>query len=82
MRTRDEEEVEEEEEEDSSATTTLPTDQSGVVGGKCWSWLLGRKEGRKSLMSEDVCAFVIAITSVVQRRERERERDLGGKGGE
>ncbi len=24
-------------------------------------------------MSEGVCAFVIAITSVVQRRERERE---------
>jgi hypothetical protein len=30
-------------------------------------------------MSEGVCAFVIAITSVVQRRERERER-LGGEG--
>jgi hypothetical protein len=26
-------------------------------------------------MSEGVCAFVIAITSVVQRRERERERE-------
>jgi len=32
-------------------------------------------------MSEVVCAFVIAITSVVQRRERERERErVGGEG--
>jgi hypothetical protein len=47
VRTRDEEEAEEEEEEeDSFATTTLPTDQSGVVGVKCWSWLLRRKEGK------------------------------------
>jgi hypothetical protein len=50
VRTRDEEEAEEEEEEeeDSFATTTLPTDQSGVVGVKCWSWLLRRKEGSKA----------------------------------
>jgi hypothetical protein len=51
--TRDEEQ---EEEEDSSATKTLPTDQSGVVGGKYWSWLLGRNEGRKeSLMNGCAC---------------------------
>ncbi len=76
VRTRDEEQ---EEKEDSSCNNNTTHRPEWGSWGKVLEMVVGKKR-KQGKLHEWVCVFVIAITSVVQRRERERV--LGGGEGE